>query len=340
MLTALPPIFAGMSPEVAAEAQAFLSLAQFETGDTILLEGEEDQTLAFVLSGTIELSASGTVLGHVVARDVIGEVELFARCPRIASATATSAVQLLVLDPAGFLELLSAGNPVMYALERQVVRRLGDRIRDMNERVAALSVGERSEKAHKTTGGGLIARLFSPLSRPTAPRADADPVRTLQQSELFGWAPAEVVAEIAAAFEPVSFYDSAVICRQGDPPDRMYLVASGEVDVVLELEADRREKIAHLVAGHAFGDSSIAMGAPRTATCIAVGPVVAVALGRLKFLELHGLDDGTGSVFRQGIIRNLVLQLMATMDKLLALHAAKELSGESTDEAGRRIWRD
>jgi CRP-like cAMP-binding protein len=340
MLTALPPIFAGMSPEVSAEAQAFLALAHFETGDTIMLEGEDDQTLAFVLSGSVELSASGTVLGNAKAREVIGEVELFARCPRMATATASTAVDLLVLDPDGFVELLAAENPVMYALERQVVRRLGERIRDLNERVAHLSVGEKAEVPSKTTGGGLIARLFSPLARPSAPRADADPTETLARSEVFSWAPYEIVSDIAKAFEPVSFYDSAIICRQGDAADRMFVLASGEVDVALDLEAGRRERIAHLVAGHAFGDSSIAMGTPRSATCIAKGPVVAVALERTRFLELHGLDNPIGSVFRQGIIRNLILQLMATTDKLLAIAAAKELQGEQTEESGRRIWRD
>jgi CRP-like cAMP-binding protein len=340
MLTALPPIFAGMSPEISAEAQAFLSYARFEVGDTIMLEGEDDQTLAFVLSGTIELSASGTVLGHAIAREVVGEVELFARCPRMATATASTAVELLVLDPAGFVELLDVGNPVTYALERQVIRRLGERIRELNERVASLSVGEKVEGTSKTTGGGLIARLFSPLSRPSAPRADADPTETLQRSEVYNWAPAEVVGDIAKAFEPVSFYDQAIICKQGDTADKMFVLASGEVDVVLDLETGRREKIAHLVPGHAFGDSSIAMGTPRSASCIARGPVVAVALDRQKFLELHSLDNGIGSVFRQGIIRNLILQLMATTDKLLALHAAREMSGELTDEGGRRIWRD
>lgn len=340
MMTALPPIFAGMSPEICAEAQAFLAPAHFETGDTIMLEGEDDQTLAFILTGTVELSASGTTLGHAMAREVIGEVELFARCPRMATATANTAVDLLVLDVAGFEELLNAGNPVMYALERQVVRRLGERIRDLSERVARISLGEKVDAVSKTTGGGLIARLFSPLSRPSAPRADADPTETLTKSEVFSWAPYDVVAEIARMFEPVSFYDSAVICRQGDTADRMYVLASGEVDVVLDLDGGRREKVAHLTTGHAFGDSSIAMGTPRAATCVARGPVVAVALDRPKFLELHGFEDGTGSVFRQGIIRNLILQIMATTDKLLALSAARELNGDSSEESGRRIWRD
>ena len=56
-------------------------------------------------------------------------IEIFARCPRLATVTATTPVEVLVLDQAGFQELLESGNPVIYALERHVIRRLGERIR-------------------------------------------------------------------------------------------------------------------------------------------------------------------------------------------------------------------
>ncbi|MBA2321103.1 MAG: hypothetical protein H0V89_08105 [Deltaproteobacteria bacterium] len=65
-----------------------------------------------------------------------------------------------------------------------------------------------------------------------------------------------------------------------------------------------------------------------------------MAIGRSNFLELHGLDNSIGSVFRQGVIRNLILQLMATTDKLLALTMGREMQQGAPGDAGRRIWRD
>jgi hypothetical protein len=45
-------------------------------------------------------------------------------------------------------------------------------------------------------------------------------------------------------------------------------------------------------------------------------------------------------VFRQAIIRNLILQLMAATDKLLVLHAADDLQSGGGGVAGRSVWRD
>jgi CRP-like cAMP-binding protein len=342
MYSALPPIFAGMRPEVSAEASAFMTQASFDAGDVVMLEGEDDHSLAFILSGNVELSANGASLGHAVTRDVIGEVELFAQCPRLATVTATTPVELLVLDQAGFQELLESGNPVVYALERNVIRRLGERIRGMNEKIS--ESGEGHPIGLHQTQKSVIQRMLSPFARSPAGPTIA-PVEVLRKSELFNWAPDDALVDIAGVFEAIAFAADEVICRQGEAGDKMYIIASGAVEVLLELQADRAEVVATLAAGHAFGDSSIALGTPRAASCIARGAVTAITTDRGRFLELYGLDAPVGSVFRQAIVRNLILQLMAATDKLLALHAAAEMSGNPmggvvSPNATSKVWRD
>lgn len=335
MYTALPPIFAGQPPDVAAEAQAFLAHATFEAGDVIMLEGEDDHSLAFVLSGTVELNANGVVLGHAGAREIVGETELFALCPRLATVTATTACELLVLDDNGYQELLASGNPVVYALERQVIKRLGERIRAVNNAVAEQSQGQ--EKVVTSTQKSMMERLFSPFQRPP-PEIEVEPLPVLRSSEMFGWAPEDALRDIAGIFRSASFQAHDPICRQGEAGDRMFIIETGQVDVTLDIKGTRIEKVAQLGPGQAFGDSSIALGTPRAASCIARTAVTAISMERSKFLEFYGLDAPVGSIFRQAIVRNLIVQLMASTDKLLQLHAGREMAGSS--DLGRSIWRD
>lgn len=335
MYTVLPPIFAGQPPDVAAEAQAFLAHATFEAGDVIMLEGEEDHSIAFVLTGTVELNSNGVVLGHAGTRDIVGEAELFALCPRVATVTATTACELLVLDENGYQELLASGNPVAYALERQVIKRLGERIRSVNNGIAEVSQGQ--EKVVTQTQKSVMERLFSPFQRPPPP-VDVDPLPVLRRSEMFGWAPEDALREIATIFKSASYQPQDPICRQGESGERMYIIETGDVDVVLDIKGTRIEKVGQLGPGQAFGDSSIALGTPRAASCVARTAVTAIVMDRAKFLEFYGLDASIGSIFRQGIIRNLIVQLMASTDKLLQLHAGKEMQG--TGDIGRSIWRD
>jgi CRP-like cAMP-binding protein len=84
---------------------------------------------------------------------------------------------------------------------------------------------------------------------------------------------------VAASLVPVSVSAGDVVIRAGDPGDRFYIVAGGELDIDVEglhapaLEADY------------FGEIALLRDVPRTATVTAVVDSQLYALQRAAFLE-------------------------------------------------------
>lgn len=78
--------------------------------------------------------------------------------------------------------------------------------------------------------------------------------------------------------------DGAVIVRQGEPGDCMYVVQGGRVEVLLE-HAGRETVLAELGAGEFFGEMSLFTGAPRSATVRAKGRARVLTIDKRMFLK-------------------------------------------------------
>ena len=313
MLAAYPPVFAGLSMDASQEAASALQHVEVDAGGAIMIEGEVDTTLAFIVAGSCEIWQGDTKIGTAGARDIIGEVELFARIPRIASVTASNHVTLQILDDESYTSLCERGNPVIHAIERAALRRISDRLRTMNNSIRSNSEG--TPFALHPQRDGLLSGIVSAFMRQKKPEIDAATV--LAASDLFSWAPGHIVQDISEQFEVEEFKKDAMICRQGEDGDSMFVLASGSVEVVLLIGKDRAESVATLVPGQAFGDASIALRSVRTASCVAREDSIVMTMPRGKYMELHGTDNDTGSIFRQGMIRNLIVQLISTTGRFV-----------------------
>ena len=93
----LPPMFAGLEPEDQDQARSMLQPCSFEIGEEVMLQGEEDTSIAFVSKGGVEILVDDTHVGMAGVRDVVGEMELFTALPRLASIRTTQQTELLVL---------------------------------------------------------------------------------------------------------------------------------------------------------------------------------------------------------------------------------------------------
>jgi CRP-like cAMP-binding protein len=305
-------------------------------GDVIMEQGEEDTTLAFITSGAASVQVGDVRIGGAGARDVLGLVELFTGMPRVASVVASGPVQLLVLAPEAWMQLCERGHPAVYNIERAAIRRLGDRLRWFNQGIAERSRGEEL-KLHPSKG--LFARISKSLRGKAAP--DVDAAAVLQQSSLFSWAPGPVLQQISESFTAERFDAEHILCRQDEDADRMWIVAEGHVDVVLLTGADRAEKLATLGAGEAFGDATMAMGTARSASCVSHEEGIALVLERDRYLELFAVDDEAGSVFRQGMVRNLVRQLLAAQGRFVELAGAEVVQEDMIRGTPiSTVWRD
>lgn len=338
MITVLPPMFAGLDLEDQEQARAMLQPVRFQTGEVVMAEGEDDLSMAFVLAGTAELLVEESRIGVVGTRDTVGEMELFTGATRITTVRALNQLDLLVLDGAAFGELCEAGNPIVYRLEQHALRKVGDALRALDEKIVEMSDGEPFELHPRKQS--LLDRL-NPFKRKAAV-PDLDITEVLASSELFGWAPASQLDELAGDFTTATFSNDQRICIQGEPGETMYLIANGQVDVVLQIGEDRAERIATLGAGMAFGESAIVHACPRTATCVAKGDVQCLVMDRDHFMAIAETLSLPSSVFRQGLIRNLVLQVQRAIQRYVFLDRIRK---QREDEYYKgtpvsAVWRD
>jgi general stress protein 26 len=155
----------------------------------------------------------------------------------------------LVADPAeaqGVREALGATFPSGAGAERRLYRLVPDEIRLLERGV---------ERAVAASGALTRAGGVAESQLPAAVRASLE-------------------ERTAAAGEP--------IVRQGQAPDRFYVIVAGECDVVRD-GGGGRQVLARLGPGRFFGETGLLAGVPRTATVVAVGEVRLLALTRTSF---------------------------------------------------------
>jgi len=336
VLGALPPVFAGLDPVATQEAAGFLQRVSLEAGEVVMAEGDDDFTLAFVESGAIQLTVDGVHIGSAGAHHMLGEIELFGQMPRVATAMASSALQLAVLEHEDYIELCNRGNPAAFNLERHAIRRIGERMRWLDDGITDRSLGIAYVLPDVQPKRGLLSGLFGGRRPP-----QVDPVAVLRSSPLFDWADPAVIAALGAEFEVVKFRAGQVICRQGEVASSMFVLAEGRADVLLQTSPRSAEMIATLSAGQACGESGMLQSTPRSSTTVARDDVIALRLHRHYFEQLVAIDDAVGSTFRQGLLRNMIALLLATQRRFVEI----ELAGSSPEETYRgspvsTVWRD
>ena len=103
----------------------------------------------------------------------------------------------------------------------------------------------------------------------------------LARVELLAGLPGQVLARLAKQMERAEVPPGTVIVREGEPGDRFYLVFAGMLTVTQRDLGDRRV----LRPGDYFGEVSLAMGMPRTASVTAVTPAVVASCDRETFDE-------------------------------------------------------
>jgi CRP/FNR family transcriptional regulator/CRP/FNR family cyclic AMP-dependent transcriptional regulator len=107
-------------------------------------------------------------------------------------------------------------------------------------------------------------------------------VRTLLELRLFtGFGP-EQVALFESESQRRSFKRGDVVFHKGDPGETMYLIAEGQVKVVLPSDSGDEALLEVLDPGDFFGELSLLDGQPRSATIVATEPTETVVLKAIR----------------------------------------------------------
>ena len=100
------------------------------------------------------------------------------------------------------------------------------------------------------------------------------------------------------------YSDGDVICRQGEPGDRMYVIQDGKA-VVLREEGGAAVVVRELTAGDVFGEMAIFERQPRSATVCAKGAARILTLDKRAFLKRVHEDPALAYRILQAMSRRI-----------------------------------
>jgi MFS family permease len=130
----------------------------------------------------------------------------------------------------------------------------------------------------------------------------------LRSHPLFGWLPPMALERVAFTMEQLDLPSGGVLLRQGDPGDRAYIVADGE----LVVDKDGIE-IGRVGPGAVVGEIALLRAAPRMATATAFVPTRLLAIDREEFLAA-----ATGGSAAREAADDLVEERLAVADASVA----------------------
>ena len=113
-------------------------------------------------------------------------------------------------------------------------------------------------------------------------------IRLARSVPFFAALPTPELERVASNLELVRAAAGEVIVRQGDPGDRFFVVAEGEVQVIRD-----GTPVATAGPGDFFGEIALLRDVRRTATVVARSDVRLYALGRHEFLRAVTGSPGT-----------------------------------------------
>lgn len=115
----------------------------------------------------------------------------------------------------------------------------------------------------------------------------------LKKVPLFSSIPESQIREMAGLFTTDTYERGAVVCRQGEDADTMFIIRSGVVGVQAD-QGDGEHFLAELHRGDFFGEMALLANAPRNATVRVVLDAVIFSLSREAFQTLLSQNKSMG----------------------------------------------
>jgi CRP-like cAMP-binding protein len=149
-------------------------------------------------------------------------------------------------------------------------------------------------------------------------------VNLLARIPFFTNLPADELDRIMSELDVVNLEPREILFQEGDTGERMYIVVSGELEILKAPGSDDELILNRIQAGEYIGEMSLVTGAPRTASVRANGEVMLLSMSRDQLMDLlkrhphlasdmvtvlsHRLDNTNEATFRDLTEKNHQLQ--------------------------------
>jgi predicted acylesterase/phospholipase RssA len=149
------------------------------------------------------------------------------------------------------------------------------------------------------------------MREPAAVEGSAAPRELLARAPLLAGAEPETLDELARRARPVRVQAGELLIREGEAADRLYLVRSGRLRVLVERD-DGPRAVRELGPGAAIGELALLTGSARSATVQAIRDSELLELDAAVFHDVLDRDAG----FAVSVARTLAFQLQASGELL------------------------
>jgi CRP-like cAMP-binding protein len=108
----------------------------------------------------------------------------------------------------------------------------------------------------------------------------------LKRAPLFAGLPTDDLRQIASVADGMTFEDNAILARQGEPGELLFIIVSGEIVVTAIGESGSLVELGRRQSGDYVGEMAIIGHETRMATLTAVGSVRALCISQKQFREI------------------------------------------------------
>lgn len=272
----LPQLFGRPASELVAEGWEHRTLHE---GERLWGQGDETDGLAWVVRGTASIRVDGLERHRVGPGELLGEASVFVPGERrTADVVAQEPLELWVLQRPKLVRI-QALHPEMYdaLIEAAIVvlaRRIGE-----NERAL------RSEqRGNRPPPKREPARWWKRIARKLEERKAPPPIEVaIEALPTFGRTN-RLIAELTKLAEPLYVPVGEALCIEGDAAASMYIVAQGQLAVML-LAGEAALEIGTVGPGALLGTSALFEEARRTASLVATAPTWVYELTRERLAQ-------------------------------------------------------
>jgi CRP-like cAMP-binding protein len=261
--------------ELVAEGWEQRSLKE---GDRLWAQGDETDGLAWVVRGTVGIRVDDVERDRVGAGELLGEASVFVQGERrTADVVALEPTELWVLQRS-MLVRLTALHPDLYdaLIEAAIVvlaRRIGD-----NERAL-----RRDQRGNRPPPKREPASWWKRIARKLEERKPPPIEEAIDALPTFGRTN-RLVTELGKLAEPLYVPVGEALCMEGDPAESMYIVARGELAVML-LAGDGALELGKVGPGALLGTSALFEENKRSASLVATAPTWVYELTRVRLAQ-------------------------------------------------------
>ncbi len=144
-------------------------------------------------------------------------------------------------------------------------------------------------------------------------------------------AEAQPLVDILDSCEYRTFEEGAVICREGDAGEEMYVLLRGRVQILIKDRGGADRELLELYAPALLGHMSLIDHSPRSATCIAGATLYMGVITQQNYRELLNDDGAQGTALRRLLLSSLNRQMILGLKKLDEMLQPAEDDGDISD---------